>query len=108
MTASQSNLAGLSRFVFRAPNWYTSLAFALLVAAIAGIGAFDSGEADAVFRGILFVGQDAWEGIFFIGIPTVVAGFATPWVDRYTGGRLTYNRASLLALICELLIVAVV
>ncbi|MFD1527451.1 DUF2070 family protein [Halolamina salina] len=108
MTASQSNLAGLSRFIFRAPNWYTSLAFALLVAAVAGIGAFDSGEADAVFRGILFVGQDAWEGIFFIGVPTVVAGFVTPWVDRYTGGRLTYNRASLLALICELLIVAVV
>ena len=107
MTASQSNLAGLSRFVFRAPNWYTSLAFALLVAAIAGVGAFDSGEADAVFRGILFVGQDAWEGIFFIGIPTVVAGFATPWVDRFTGGRLTYNRASLLALVCELLLVAV-
>ncbi|NHX37061.1 MULTISPECIES: DUF2070 family protein [Halolamina] len=108
MTASQSNLAGLSRFIFRAPNWYTSLAFALLVAAVAGIGAFDSGEADAVFRGIFFLGQDAWEGIFFIGIPTVVAGFATPWVDRYTGGRLTYNRASLLALICEVVIVAVV
>jgi len=108
MTASQSNLAGLSRFIFRAPNWYTSMAFALLVAAIAGIGAFDSGEADAVFRGILFLGQDAWEGIFFIGVPTVIAGFATPWVDRYTGGRLTYNRASLLALICELLIVAMV
>ncbi|WP_049980387.1 DUF2070 family protein [Halolamina rubra] len=108
MTASQSNLAGLSRFIFRAPNWYTSLAFALLVAAVAGIGAFDSGDADAVFRGIFFLGQDAWEGIFFIGIPTVVAGFATPWVDRYTGGRLTYNRASLLALICEVVIVAVV
>ncbi|WP_435119488.1 DUF2070 family protein [Halolamina sp. C58] len=108
MTASQSNLAGLSRFIFRAPNWYTSLTFALLVAAVAGIGAFDSGDANAVFRGILFVGQDAWEGIFFIGVPTVVAGFATPWVDRYTGGRLTYNRASLLALIGELLIVAVV
>lgn len=108
MTASQSNLAGLSRFIFRAPNWYTSLTFALVVAAIAGIGAFDSGEADAVFRGILFLGQDALEGIFFIGLPTVIAGFATPWVDRYTGGRLTYNRASLLALICELLIVAVV
>ena len=108
MTASQSNLAGLSRFIFRAPNWYTSLAFALLVAAVAGVGAFDSGEADAVFRGILFVGQDAWEGIFFIGVPTVVAGFATPPVDRYTGGRLTYNRASLLALLCELVIVAVI
>jgi putative membrane protein len=107
MTASQSNLAGLSKFVFRAPNWYTSLTFALLVAAVAGIGAFDSGEADAVFRGILFIGQDAWEGIFFIGIPTVIAGFVTPWVDRFTGGRLTYNRASLLALICELLLVAV-
>lgn len=107
MTASQSNLAGLSKFVFRAPNWYTSLAFALLVAAVTGIGAFDSGEADAVFRGILFVGQDAWEGVFFIGIPTVIAGFATPWVDRLTGGRLTYNRASLLALVCELLIVAI-
>ena len=106
MTASQSNLAGLSRFVFRAPSWYTSVAFALLLAAIAGVGAFERPETTQVWRGVLFVGRDAWEGIFFIGVPTVVAGFGTAWVDRLVGGKLTPNRSSLLALVCEVVIVA--
>ena len=107
MTATQSNLAGLSRYIFRAPSWYASLAFALIIAAIAGVGAFDSGAADGTWRGIFFIGQDAWEGIFFIGVPTVVASFATTGVDRFVGGRLTPNRSSLLALAGEILIVAV-
>jgi putative membrane protein len=108
MTATQSNLAGLSRFIFRAPSWYSSLAFALLVAAVAGVAAFDSGETTAVWRGLFFIGKDAWEGIFFIGVPTVVAAFGTAGVDRFVGGKLTPNRASLLALACELIVVAVV
>ncbi|SHG42045.1 DUF2070 family protein [Halobaculum gomorrense] len=106
MTATQSNLAGLSRFIFRAPSWYTSVAFALLLAAVAGVGAFEHPETSVVWRGVLFVGRDAWEGVFFIGIPTVVAGLATAWVDRLVGGRLTPNRSSLLALVCEVVIVA--
>ncbi|UIP00476.1 DUF2070 family protein [Halobaculum sp. CBA1158] len=106
MTATQSNLAGLSRFIFRAPSWYTSVAFALLLAAVAGVGAFERPETTQVWRGVLFVGRDAWEGVFFIGIPTVVAGLATAWVDRLVGGKLTPNRSSLLALVCEVLIVA--
>ncbi|QLG29062.1 DUF2070 family protein [Halorarum halophilum] len=105
MTASQSNLAGLSRFIFRAPSWSTSVAFAIFLAAVAGVGAFERPEAVTTWRGILFVGRDAWEGIFFIGIPTVVASFATTWVDHRVGGRLTHNRSSLLALVCELVIV---
>ncbi|MFB6244526.1 MAG: DUF2070 family protein, partial [Halobaculum sp.] len=107
MTASQSNLAGLSRFVFRAPSWYQSVLVALVLAAVAGVGAFDSPEAGRVWRGVLFVGRDAWEGIFFIGIPTVVAGLGTAWVDQYLGGKLTRDRSMLLALACELLLVAV-
>jgi len=97
MTASQGDLASLSRFIFRAPSWYSSLAFALAVAALAGIAAFDS----------RFILEDVWEGIFYIGIPTVVASAVTPYVDRLLGGSLTPNRASLLALVCELLIVGV-
>ncbi|MDZ7747041.1 MAG: DUF2070 family protein [Halobacteriales archaeon] len=97
MTASQGDLASLSRFIFRAPSWYSSLAFALAVAALAGIAAFDS-------RYIL---EDAWEGIFYIGIPTIVASIVTPYVDRRLGGNLTPNRASLLALVCELFVVGV-
>lgn len=96
MTASQGELAGLSRFIFRAPNWYSSLLSALLVAAVVGIGAFDS----------RYVLEDAWQGIFFIGVPTVVASFATAAVDRGLGGQLTPNRSSLLALACEFVIVA--
>ncbi|WP_266074951.1 DUF2070 family protein [Haladaptatus caseinilyticus] len=97
MTATQSDLASLSRYIFRAPRWYASVTFALLIAALAGIGAFDS----------QYILQDAWEGVFFIGIPTVVASVLTTPVDRRLGGQLTYNRSSLLALTCEIIVVAV-
>jgi putative membrane protein len=97
MTATQGDLASLSRFVFRAPSWYSSLAFSLVIAALAGVAAFDS----------RYVLADAWEGVFFIGVPTVAASALTPWVDRKLGGQLTPNRASLLALVCELLVIAV-
>ncbi|WP_135301994.1 DUF2070 family protein [Haloarcula amylovorans] len=96
MTATQGNLAGLSRFIFRAPNWYSSLAFALFIAAVTGVAAFDS----------RFVLDDAWQGVFFIGFPTAIASAVTPWVDRRLDGQLTPNRASLLALICELITIA--
>jgi len=97
MTATQSDLADLSRYIFRAPKWYASVIFALLIAAVTGVGAFDS----------QYVLQDAWEGVFFIGLPTVVASVFTTPVDRRLGGQLTYNRASLLALTCEVLVVVV-
>ncbi|MFC4358662.1 DUF2070 family protein [Halobium salinum] len=106
MTQTQSDLAGLSKFIFRAPRWYTSLGFALAIAAFVGIAAFDSGETVSTWRGFLFIGRDAWEGIFFIGVPTVIASFATTGIDRFVGGKLTPNRSSLLALAGELLIVA--
>jgi putative membrane protein len=96
MTTTQGDLAALSQYVFRAPRWYSSLAFALLIAAAAGIAAFDS----------RFVLEDAWQGVFFIGVPTVVASLAMAGIDRRLGGQLTANRASLLALSGELVIVA--
>jgi putative membrane protein len=97
MTATQGDLASLSRYIFRAPRWYASVTFALLIAAVAGVGAFDS----------RFVLEDAWQGVFFIGVPTVVASLLTTPVDRWLGGQLTYNRSSLLALTCEGIIVAI-
>jgi putative membrane protein len=96
MTATQGNLAGLSRFIFQAPRWYTSAAFSVVIAAFVGVAAFDS----------QFLYEDLWQGIFFIGIPTVVAGVLTGPIDRTLGGSLTHNRASLLALLCELIVVA--
>jgi putative membrane protein len=96
MTTTQGDLAALSRYVFRAPRWYSSLAFALAIAAAAGIAAFDS----------RFVLEDAWQGIFFIGVPTVVASLAMAGIDRRLGGQLTPSRASLLALSGELVLVA--
>ena len=108
MTTTQSDLAGLSRFIFRAPSWYTSLAFALLLAALAGVAAFDSGAYARTWRGLFFLGRDAWEGIFFIGVPTVVAAFGTTGVDRFVGGKFTRNRSSLLALVSEIIVVAIV
>jgi putative membrane protein len=98
MSASQGNLAALSRYVFSAPDWPTSLGFALLIAAVAGVGAFESA----------FVLADAYEGVFFVGIPTVVAAFLTTPVDRRLGGRFTYNRSSLLALACEVVVVVTI
>jgi putative membrane protein len=96
MTATQENLASLSRYIFRTPRWYTSLSFALAVATVTGIGVFDT----QVLLG------DMWQGVFYVGIPTVVASLLTSVVDRRLGGRLTHNRSSLLALTCELVVVA--
>ena len=98
MSNSQRDLAALSRFVFRAPDWSASLFLTLLVAAVAGVAAFDSG----------FVLDDAYLGMVYVGVPTVIAAFLTPWVDRPLGGRLTYNRSALLAFLCELLVVVAI
>jgi len=97
MTETQGELASLSKYIFRAPRWYTSVALSLVVAALAGIAAFDS----------QYVLEDAWQGVFFIGVPTVVASIATTPVDRRFGGQLTYNRSSLLAVACEVVVVVV-
>jgi putative membrane protein len=96
MTTTQGNLASLSRFVVRAPSWYSSVFFALLLAAVTGLAAFNS----------RFILEDAWEGVFYIGFPTVVAGVFTPWVDRKLGGKLSRNGSSLLALTCEFVVIA--
>ncbi|WP_435360610.1 DUF2070 family protein [Haloarchaeobius sp. DFWS5] len=95
MTATQGDLAGMSRYIFRAPRWYKSLAFALVVAAVTGIGVFEN----------TFWLEDLWQGVFFIGVPTFAASVLTSLVDRRLGGQLTANRASLLALLCEILVV---
>jgi len=97
MTTTQGNLAGLSRFIFRTPSWYSSASFALALAALTGVAAFDSA----------FVLDDAWQGVFFIGLPTVVAGLVTASIDRALCGNLTPDRSTLLALTCEVLVVAV-
>nr|NIS33101.1 DUF2070 family protein [Actinomycetota bacterium]NIU67152.1 DUF2070 family protein [Actinomycetota bacterium]NIW28931.1 DUF2070 family protein [Actinomycetota bacterium]NIX21413.1 DUF2070 family protein [Actinomycetota bacterium] len=95
MTTTQGDLASLSRYIFRAPVWYNSVAFALLMAAVVGVAAFESA----------FVLDDAYQGLFFIGIPTLLAAFLTAPVDRWLGGQLTYNRSSLLALVSEGIVV---
>ncbi|WP_435335442.1 DUF2070 family protein [Haloarchaeobius sp. TZWWS8] len=95
MTATQGDLASMSRYIFRAPRWEKSLAFAMVVAAVTGIGVFENS----------FWLEDIWQGIFFIGIPTFAASVLTSVVDRRLGGQLTANRASLLALLCEILVV---
>jgi putative membrane protein len=97
MSATQGELAALSKYIFRAPRWYASVGFALLVAALAGVAAFDS---------VYFL-ENAWQGVFYIGLPTVVASLLTTPVDRALGGQLTVKRSSLLALTCEVLVVAV-
>ena len=97
MTRTQGQLAALSRFVFRAPDWSTSLFLTLLVAAAVGVAAFDTG----------FFLDDAYFGMLYVGVPTVAAAFLTAPVDRLLGGQFTHNRSALLAFICELVVVAV-
>ncbi len=97
MTATQGDLAGLSRLIFRVPDWYASLAAALSVAALTGMLVFDS----------TFFLQAAWEGLFFLGIPTMVATLLSTTLDRRFGGRLTRDRSALLALVCEFIIIGV-
>jgi len=95
MTSTQGELASLSRYIFRAPVWYSSVGFALVIAAVVGVAAFDS----------RFLLDDTYQGLFFVGVPTLIAAFLTAPVDRRLGGQLTYNRSSLLALVCEGIVV---
>lgn len=96
MTRTQGDLAALSKFVFRAPDWSASLFFTLVVAAVVGVATFDS----------QFFLDDAYRGMVYIGVPTVVAAFLTPPIDRRLGGQFTYNRSALLAFVCEIIVVA--
>ncbi len=105
MTATQGRLADLSRFVFRLPHWPRTLSVAVLIAGITGIAVFDATSTIGPIHPVLLVGQDAWQGIFFIGVPTLVAAFTTTTVDGALGGDLTYNASALLALCCEVLVV---
>jgi putative membrane protein len=54
MTETQGELASLSKYIFRAPRWYTSVALSLVIAALAGVAAFDT----------QYVLEDAWQGVF--------------------------------------------
>ncbi len=87
----------MSRYIIWTPQWYASLTLAILLAALTGIASFDSA----------YPLDDAWRGVFFIGLPTVVASFLTATVDRALGGRMNADRASLLALVCELVVIVV-
>ncbi len=95
MTRTQADLAALSRFVFRAPDWSASLFFTLFVAAAVGVAAFDS----------QFLLDDAYRGMVYVGLPAVAAAFLTPPIDRALGGQFTYNRSALLAFVCEVVVV---
>jgi putative membrane protein len=97
MTATQGNLAAMSRYIFGAPRWYASVGLALVLAALTGVAAFDSA----------YPLDDAWRGVFFVGLPTVAASFLTAAVDRRLGGQMTPDRSSLLALVSELVVIVV-
>jgi len=98
MTATQGNLAAMSRYIIGTPRWYASVAVALALAAITGVAAFDSA----------YLLDDLWRGVFFVGLPTVAASFLTAPLDRRLGGQMTSDRSSLLALVCELVVIVVV
>jgi putative membrane protein len=70
---------------------------ALVLAAVTGVAAFDSA----------YPLDDAWRGVFFVGLPTVAASLLTAAVDRRLGGQMTPDRSSLLALVSELVVIVV-
>ncbi|MFB6103508.1 MAG: DUF2070 family protein [Halobacteriaceae archaeon] len=95
MTTTQGDLAALSKYVFRAPRWWTSAVFAVAIAGVAGAAAFASA----------YLLEDAIRGVLFIGVPTLIAAIATTPIDRVLGGQLTVNRSMLLAVTCEFVLV---
>ena len=97
MTTTQGELAGLSRYIFRTPRWYQTMAFGLAIAALVGVAAFDS----------RYVLEDAWLGVFYLGIPTVIASVLTAPIDRRLGGQFTFNRSTLLATASLIVAVAI-
>ncbi|MDZ7849335.1 MAG: DUF2070 family protein [Halodesulfurarchaeum sp.] len=97
MTTTQGELAGLSRYIFRTPRWYATMAFGMVIAVLVGVAAFDS----------RFVLEDAWLGLFYLGIPTLIASVLTAPLDRALGGQFTFNRSTLLATVSLLIAVAV-
>ena len=97
MTTTQGELAGLSRYIFRTPRWYATMAVGMVIAVLVGIAAFDS----------RYVLEDAWLGLFYLGIPTVIASVVTAPIDRALGGQFTFNRSTLLATVSLLVAVAV-
>jgi len=101
MTTSQRNLSDLSRYLFKSPNWQISIFFSLALAAVVGASALKTTD----FNGLSSVTGGMILGIFFIGIPTLLSSFFTTPIDRIIGGKITYNRSSLLALVCEIIVV---
>ena len=101
MTTSQRNLSDLSRYMFKSPNWQISTFFSLALAAVVGASALKTTD----FNGLSSVTGGMILGIFFIGIPTLLSSFFTTPIDRIIGGKITYNRSSLLALVCEIIVV---
>lgn len=89
MALGYGHASRLTRYVIRTPNWYNSVAFAVLAGGLAGLGGLGDGLGAA------------WEGVLYIGFPAVIAAFLTPPVDRVLGGRMTWNRSAFLALLCE-------
>ncbi len=101
MTTSQRNLSDLSRYMFKSPNWQISVFFSLALAAVVGASALNTTD----FNGLSSVAGGMILGVFFIGIPTLLSSFFTTPIDRIIGGKITYNRSSLLALVCEIIVV---
>jgi putative membrane protein len=87
--------------MFKSPNWQISTFFSLALAAVVGASALKTTD----FNGLSSVTGGMILGIFFIGIPTLLSSFFTTPIDRIIGGKITYNRSSLLALVCEIIVV---
>jgi len=97
MSATQGELADLSKYIFRTPSWYATMGVGMLIAAFAGVAAFDS----------RYIFEDVWLGLFYLGLPTIIASVTTSPLDRLVGGQLTFNRSTLLATVSLFLVVAV-
>lgn len=91
MTTPRKELSALPRYVFRVPRWPVSTVLAFVVAAVAGVGILPS--TDVGVRVAIF-------GIA-VGGPTLLASVTTAVLARWAGAPLTFDRASLLGVVCE-------
>lgn len=79
--------AALAKYAFTAPSWKRSIAFSIILAAIAGAGSFNYGS----------LAQNAIAGLVLIALPAVLSTFLTPLASSSYDKSFTLNRSALLS-----------
>ncbi len=94
----EKRVSGLTRFIFKSPEWYKVLFCLLLFVAIISTVAFQSGQIqDRIIKGMAI-----------IALPAIAAALITPPITRIFGGIMNLNRSSILALFTSMVLTFVI